>query len=131
MPHSALVGQQPISYNDELVYKGLYRALPLLFEKLSQIPRVSHQSRASSLIIGSSFAIAIAIIITCSRLWARTFRSRAFGADDVVIIPAAIGCVVSLALSIASETAGCLGKHVFDCTYEEIDWFYVVSATRC
>lgn len=130
MPDSALVGQQPTSYNDKLVYKGLLETSPLFFKGLSKLPHVSHHNRASSMIIGSSFAIAFALIITCSRLWVRVFRSRAFGADDVVIIPAAIGCVAYLALDIASERAGCLGKHIYDCTYEEIGWFYVVSKKR-
>ena len=79
------------------------------------------------MIIGSSFAIALGVIITCARLWVRIFRTRAFGADDVVIIFACIGCVAYLALDIASETAGCLGKHIYNCTYEEFGYFYEVS----
>ena len=79
------------------------------------------------MIVGGSFAIALAIIITCARLWVRIFRQRAFGADDVVIIFACIGCVAYLAVDIASETAGCLGKHIYNCTYEEFGYFYEVS----
>lgn len=127
MLDSALLSEQPVSYNDKLVYKGLLEASPLFFQGLSKTSQVSHHSRAPSMIIGASFAIAFAIIITCSRLWVRIFRSRAFGADDVVIIPAAIGCVAYLALIIASERAGCLGKHVYDCTYKEMGWYYEVS----
>lgn len=130
MLDSALLGQQPTSDNDNLVYKGLLETSPLFFHGLSKISHVSHHSRAPSMIIGTSFAIAFAIIITCSRLWIRMFRSRAFGADDIVIIPAAIGCVAYLALVIASERAGCLGKHIYDCTYKELGWFYEVSGMR-
>lgn len=78
------------------------------------------------MIIGSSIAIALVLVITCSRLWIRKFRSRALGADDVVIIPAAIGCIAYLANDIASESAGCLGKHLYDCTYVEVDQFIKV-----
>lgn len=131
MPNSAFLGQQPVSYNDELIYKGLLEVSPSFFEEVSKLPRVSHHSKASSMIIGSSFAVAIAITVTCSRLWVRKFRSRTFGADDVVIIPASIGCVAYLAITIASERAGCLGKHAYNCTYEEFGWFYEVRKMRC
>ena len=79
------------------------------------------------MIIGSSFAIALGVIITCARLWVRICRTRAFGADDVVIIFACIGCVAYLAVDIASETAGCLGKHIYNCTYEEFGYLHEVS----
>ena len=127
MSPSALLGQSPISSNDELVYKGLLETSPGILKALPLLPHVFNQSRAPSMIIGSSFAIALAIIITCARLWVRMFRTRAFGADDVVIIFACIGCVAYLALDIASETAGCLGKHIYNCTYEEFGYFYEVS----
>lgn len=127
MSPSALLGQPPISYNDKLVYKGLLVVSPLANKALGKLHHVPHQSRAPSMIIGSSFAIALALIITCARLWIRAFRKRAFGADDVVIIPACIGCVVYLALDIASESAGCLGEHIYNCTYEKFGNFYVVS----
>lgn len=130
MSNSALLGQQPTSYNDELVYKGLLESSPLFFKGLAKLPHASHHSRAPSMIIGSSFAIAFAIIITCSRLWIRIYRSRAFGADDVVIIPATVGCLAYLSLDIASERVGCLGKHIYYCTYEELGWFYEVSDMR-
>lgn len=124
MPHSALVGEQPASYNDELVYRGL--TFPST-KRLSRPSHVSHDNRAPGMIIGSSFAIFFVIIITGSRLWVRKYRLRAFGADDVVIIPAAISCVAYLALAIASESAGCMGKHIFNCTYAEVALYLTVS----
>lgn len=75
------------------------------------------------MIIGSSIAIALVLFITCSRLWARKFRSRALGADDVVMVPAAIGCIMYLALNIVSESDGCLGQHLEDCTDDQVDRF--------
>ena len=126
MSPSALLGHPPISPNDKLVYKAILETAPNIIKDLPLIPHVSNHSRAPSMIIGSSFAIALAIIITCARLWVRIFRTRAFGADDVVIIFACIGCVAYLAMDIASETAGCLGKHIYNCTYEEFGYFYEV-----
>ena len=79
------------------------------------------------MIVGLSFAIALVMLVTCARLYTRKFRKRAFGADDIVIIPGAIGCVAYLSLIIGQATVGCLGKHLYDCTYEEVGWFAVVS----
>lgn len=124
MPHSALFGEQPASNNDELVYKFFNMFYNI---RLSRPSHVSHHSRAPGMIIGSSFAIVFVIIITCSRLWVRIYRLRAFGADDVVIIPAATACVAYLALAIANESAGCMGKHIFNCTYAEVTWYFLVS----
>ena len=127
MSPSALLGQPPISYNDRLVYNALLEVAPLVIKSGAKLPHVSHHSRAPSMIAGSSVAIALIVLITCSRLWVRIFRKGAFGADDAVIVPAAIGCVAYLACDIASETAGCLGKHLYNCTYQEFGWFYEVS----
>lgn len=127
MSPSALMGQPPISENDKLVYKGLMEISPLTIKGLSLISHKSRHSRAPSMIIGTSFAIAFAIIITCARLWVRLFRSRAFGADDIVIIPACIGCVAYLSVDIATERVGCLGRHLYTCTYMEVGKFYEVS----
>lgn len=63
------------------------------------------------MIIGTSFAIALVILVTSTRIWICLFRSRAFGSDDILIIPAAIGTCAHLGLNIATEAAGCLGEH--------------------
>lgn len=86
----------------------------------------SHHSHGSAMIIGSSVAIVLVLLITCARIWARKFRSRALGADDVVMIPAAIGCIMYLALNIASESSGCLGQHLDVCSYIEVQRFIKV-----
>lgn len=130
MSPSALMGQPPISENDKLVYKALMEFSPLTIKGLSLISHKSHHSRAPGMILGTSFAIAFVIIITCTRLWVRLFRSRVFGADDVVIIPACIGCVAFLSMLIAMESVGCLGRHLYNCTYKEAGNFYKVSELR-
>ena len=129
MPDSAFVGQHPISINDKLVYRGVLKLIgrPLFLEDVTELPHTSHHNRASDLIVGSSFTIALVLTITCSRLWVRKFCLRSFKADDWVIIPAAIGCVAYLSLYITNKTAGCSGKHIYNCTYEEFGWSYEVS----
>ena len=78
------------------------------------------------MIAGSSFAFCLVLLTTGTRLWVRNNRSRALGADDVLIGPAAVGCLAYLSLLIAQESAGRLGKHIYDCTYQEFRWFYEV-----
>lgn len=55
------------------------------------------------------------------------FRTRAFIADDVVIISACIGCVAYLAVDIALETVGCPRKHIYNRTPEEFGYLHAVS----
>ena len=139
MPNSVFVGQPPISINDKLLYKGalieytrkgaLVRLSPSFLEEVVELPRTSHHSRAPSLIIGSSIAIFLVMSITCLRLLVRKFRLRSVKADDWVIVPAAIGCVAFLSITIATESAGCMGKHIYNCTYDELGWTFKVSET--
>lgn len=53
---SAVLGQSPISSNDELVYKGLLETSPGTLKALPSLPDVSNQSRAPSMITGGSSA---------------------------------------------------------------------------
>lgn len=34
-----------------------------------------------------------------------------------------MGALAYLSLDIVSQTKGCLGKHLYDCTYTEVYWF--------
>lgn len=127
---SALMGQRPASSNDKIIYKALLRISPSAINPDKRYPfgppapaHTYRDTRAPSLIIGASFAMALIIIVTGTRLWVRKFRSRAIGADDITIIPAAIGSLAYMALIISVARVGGLGKHLYDCTYEEIGWF--------
>lgn len=129
MPGSVLIGEEPIRQDDKLIHKAISELSPAIL-KLSKAARAQnapYQTRAPSMITGSSFALILLLIITTARLWVRGHRSRAFGADDYAIIPGALGCVAYLSLNIAQESAGCLGKHIYHCTYQEFRWFYEVS----
>ena len=130
MPDSAPVGLTPITASDKVIYRAIEEVYPALFTIVPPKGPVSHQKRATGMIAGTSFAIAFVIIITGMRVWTRLFRTHAFGADDVVIIPAAVGCLAYLSLCIAQQTAGCLGSHLWDCTYREFGWFYEVRVYR-
>ena len=128
MVQSALLGLPPQTENDKLVYRGLKIFSPDLLKINPGPAGRPHADRSPSMIIGTSFAIALVILITSTRIWVRLFRSRAFGSDDIVIIPAAIGTCAYLGLNIATEAAGCLGEHIYDCTYSEFAWFYEVCS---
>lgn len=131
MPGSLYLGQQPILHDDKLTYKAIRTLDPAVLE-LAQMARARHlpyQTRAPVLIAGSALALAWVVIITAARLWVRKYRTRAFGADDYMIIPAALGCAAYLSLDIAQARAGCLGKHIYHCTYQEFQWFYELA--RC
>lgn len=128
MPNSALLGAQPISNDDELIYKALGGANSsfLEFVKAAGVQGASQQTRSSVMIAGASFAILFALVITTARFWVRKCCLRAFGVDDILIIPAVVSCVTFLCLQIVQEGAGCVGKHVYACTYREYEWFALV-----
>lgn len=131
MPNSVLLGLPPVTHDDKLMYKALAETTPLLLKVNPAPPGVPpriHENRAPGMIIGTSFALIFVVIVTCARLWVRKYRTRAFGADDMVIIPAAIGCVTYLSINIATEAKSCLGQHVYDCTYQGFRWFYEVRS---
>lgn len=131
MSGSALLGQPPLSADDKLIMKGIQLTTPSLLKAIPLVAKQgNHDSRATSMIIGEVFAIALAIIITIARLTVRWSKLHTLGADDLMIIPACLCCVVYLSLNLASETAGCLGRHIYTCTYEEFERFYYVSVRR-
>lgn len=123
MPNSALLGAQPISNDDELIYKGLGGANSsfLEFVKAARVQGAPQQTRSHIMFVGASFAIIFALIITTARLWVRKYCLRAFGVDDILIIPAVVGCVTFLCLQIVQEVPGCVGRHVYACTYREYE----------
>lgn len=128
MSDSALLGHPPLSANDNLVYKGLLEISPSIFEALPHLAATgNHHSRATSMFIGGSFAISFALIITAGRIVVR-WKMRSLSVDDYVLLPACVGFVVCLSIVFASETVGCLGRHIYTCTYKELGVFYKVSS---
>ena len=128
MTDSALLGREPLSADDKLIMQGIRLVTPSLLEALPLLSEQgSHDSRANSMTIGDTFAIVLALTITTARLAVRWSKVHQLGADDLMIIPACLCCVTYLSLNIASQTAGCLGRHVYTCTYEEFEKTYYVS----
>ena len=97
MPGSALLGHPPQTGRDALIYKALLIISPSSINPDKKHPfgppappNAHYQSRATSMIIGVSFAIALVVLITGARLYVRRFVTRAFSLDDWVIIPALV-----------------------------------------
>ena len=75
-----------------------------------------------------SVAMALVVIITGARLGLRFFRKDLkLGYDDWVIVPAALAVVAYMAIAISMVLYGGAGKHIYDMTYQEANWFYEVS----
>ena len=75
--------------------------------------------------------MALVIIITGARLGLRFFRrDLKVGYDDWAIGPAMLAAVAYMAMAIAMVRYGGAGKHIYDLTYEEVDWFYQVRFLR-
>ena len=81
------------------------------------------------MIASTSAAMALVILITGARLCLRFFRrDLKVGIDDFVIVPAMLTAVAYFALAIGMMVYGGAGKHIYDMTYEELDWFYEVRS---
>ncbi|PQE30516.1 integral membrane protein [Rutstroemia sp. NJR-2017a WRK4] len=131
---SALLGKTPLTPDDKLIARALRIIAPSeINPNISEPfgtpapPNASHDSHAKSLIIGEAFAIFFILLFTATRLSLRKWRSKFWGPDDWVIIPAAFGAISYLSLDIVGQTRGCLGKHIWDCTYDKVAWFIYCS----
>lgn len=118
-----------MSANDRLVAKGLQEMYPTLAKLLPLMAeRGNHDTWTTSIIVGASFALAIVTTITTARIGIRWSRLGTLGADDVVIIPAYLSCIAYIGLMLACVTVGCLGRHVYTCTYKEMGHVFEVSS---
>ncbi|KAF7875017.1 hypothetical protein EAF04_002189 [Stromatinia cepivora] len=134
MAISALMGQKPLSADDILIARGLRIVAPTQVNpKISEPfgtpapPNADHNSHATTLIIGEVFAIFFIALFTLARLFVRKWRTHFWGPDDWMIIPGALGGITYLALDIVTQTRGCLGKHIWNCTYDEVAWFIYIG----
>ena len=138
MSNSALVGQPPATNDDRLIIRGYARTLdvaenmldPTQIFPLYAIKSIDSASDVSKNILVTCMTLAIALILltTGTRLCLRVFRKDlSIGYDDLVIIPAAIGALSWYSLVIALAIYGGAGKHIYDITYYELNYFYQVS----
>lgn len=154
MPDSALFGQPPKTDTDYWIIRsillsaGLNHVDPNKGLKLPFLTSSSPQgndSRGPGIIAGMSVAIVIMVVVTVARLLVRSFkRELRWGADDWLIIPAAVSCGLAVrlkeeadraslwqilavtypALQIGMVLHGGAGKHVNHVTYHE---FYIFN----
>lgn len=110
MTGSALLGREPLSADDKLMMRAIQLTIPSLLKAAPLLSEQgSYDSRATSMTIGETLAIALALSTDTARLAVRWSKLHTLGADDLMIIPACLCCVAYLSLNIASQTAGCLG----------------------
>jgi hypothetical protein len=128
---SALLGEPPQNTNDRLVMRGLELIKgstinPNKSEPYGEPrpPGYVFTSWSTSMVVGVSFGIIFVVFFTTARLIVRRFYTRKLGADDLMIVPGALGCIAYLSSVIVQCTDGCLGKHIWDCTYNEMGYFY-------
>lgn len=138
-PASALFGQPPNNQDDWFIIRGFARWAGIPDEALNpshgfpspvqRPPTASHYaSRGPSMIASTSVAMALVILITGARLGLRCFRKDLkVGYDDFVIVPAALATVAYMAVAIGGVVYGGAGKHIYDMTYQELNWFYEVG----
>ena len=103
MAKSVLLGLPPITHDNKLIYNALAETSPLLLKMNPAPPGTPHEDKAPRIIIRTSIVLALAVIIDYTRLWVRRYRIYVFGPNDIVILPAAIGCVLYLSINIITD----------------------------
>ncbi len=94
---SALYGRPPVTDNDYWIVKallfdmGLVDADPVKGLPFKDLPPVSDESRAGSIIAGVTISIFLIVSVTATRLVARkTIKTSALGWDDALITAATV-----------------------------------------
>lgn len=133
MTGSALIGYPPGNQRDWYIIRGFYRAhgFPekgtpdLGIPSLKAKPGVPHgQSNGPETIAANTIFIILLTLITSARLSLRYFRhDLRWGPDDYAIVVGLAGVVAWFGLAIAKVQFGGAGKHMYDVTYAELDWF--------
>ena len=137
MPRTPLFGQPPATQNDSFIIRGFARSAGIpdaAFDPshgfpspVQRPPNAHYESRGPSIIASTSVAMVLVILITGARLWLRCFRrDLKVGYDDWAIVPAMLATITYMAMAIGMVVYGGAGRHVYDLTYEEINWFYQV-----
>ena len=141
MPESALLGQKPASHFDALVVEGFWRFAYSVDHKIGpqelkphppMIPikrpaNAKNESRAYETYGASGALLALTILITGTRLILRLTRKELrWGPDDWAVIVGAAFIIAYAAESISTCTHGGGGKHMWDVTHKEFDYWAVV-----
>ena len=136
---SALLGDPPLTARDALIQKAMrqYRTLFSANPKhpfgpsrpVPPAPDLAHESNAWRVLTAASCLLFLLIVVTAGRFWFRWQRRRqmGFGVDDVLIVPAVALAITYVVQIIEEVTESCLGRHMWFCTYEDIELLYHVS----
>ena len=90
---------------------------------------LADESNAWRVLTAGGVFLALVILVTAGRFFFRWKRRQqmAFGLDDLLIIPAAALAITYDAQIITEVTESCVGKHMWFCTYENVEHLYNVS----
>ena len=139
MSGSALVGDPPANQNDFFIVRGFYRGFDLPLANYSEgipllkaPPGAPHGQNLGPRIIASySVLLFLLVTITSARLALRYFKKTLkWGPDDYAIILGASAACTWFAITIAMVFVGGSGKHIYDVTYVEFNWFIDVSRSQ-
>lgn len=137
MPQSALLGSLPATRNDALIQIGLKATVgsiinpnPLLpYGPPRPSPDLSGESDAYKVTATAILCLILIVGVTLGRFWARSrLESWSFGLDDLMVIPACV-CGIGYISSIIAYTGPCYGRHMWFCTYEQINTIYAVRSS--
>jgi hypothetical protein len=135
-PPSALLGDPPLTDRDALIQKAMrqYRTIFSANPKhpfgpshpVPPAPDLANESNAWRVLTAASCLLFLVIVVTAGRFWFRWQRRRqmGFGVDDVLIIPAVALAITYVVQIIEEVTQSCLGKHMWFCTYEDVELMY-------
>lgn len=136
MTASALLGQPPNNENDALIILGWWKLYygqapppsgypPIIPAPLP--PNAPHDSLQPYVIGCSALIIFLTVLLTGARLFLRLYRRELrWGADDWAILLGASGVVVFFGMTVAVGMRGGAGKHVYDTTYAEYAFLFMV-----
>ena len=136
MSQSALIGDPPVSQTDSWIINGFLVSNGLPPMDTSQglqippprPPNAPDGSRAASTIASLAVATFFVVIVTAGRVIARwKFKSSRLGWDDFFIILSCLVTVSWFGLAIAMIPLAGVGKHIYDCTYENLYWFWRIA----
>lgn len=138
MAGSALIGQPPNNEDDWFIIRGLARRRNIPDAKfdpskgypwpVKRPPNPEYTSRGPGMLASMSVAIFLVVLITGSRIGLRIFRrDLKVGIDDYVVVPAALLTIAFLATAMSEVTHGGAGNHIYDLTYQELNYFLKVT----
>lgn len=138
MQQSALLGSPPATPNDALIRIAFKATAGSIFNpnKLHPYgpprpsPDLSEDSNAYKIFATEIVCLILIISVTLGRFLARSrLETWSFGLDDLMVIPACL-CGIGYMGSITAFPGLCYGRHMWFCTYEQINTMYAVRPSE-